>query len=678
MTVPLVSSLNGTHSLSKITWLKPKIAGLEVHDSIALEGEEELSVPYTFRLWVRLTHDQRIPEDIIGKAASLTLLLTKEGESEPTEPQRYFQGLVAEAQEAEQQNEKDYRVVCLTLRPSWWFLHLTKDSRTFQEESAIDILKKLFKELKVEFKDKTKSAGKTKRTFCVQYQESYFHFLSRLMEEEGIGYTFVHEEGKHTMVLFDEDVGETFKDPLTFHDTATTPEMTDPNHLWRFQRVFSPVSSSLAVNDYFQEKPTDKLYTKQPGKAKHGLPLDVYEHPGFFTVLSDGENAAKRRLEEAEWCAEKRSGRSTYAGLAAGQSVTVKECRDKSLNGDYVLVKVVHRYGLDSASGKDNFENSFEVIPTKVVYRPHRRHRRPCIEGVQAAKVTGKSGDEICTDESGRIKIKFYWDTRAQDDDTSSCWVRVATPWSGNNWGAFSVPRVGQEVIVQFEEGDPERPVVLGCLYNGENKPPDGVKDNTQTRLKTQSTPKGGADNYNEIRITDKKDAEEIYIQAEKDAVTLVKNARTTTIDKSHDQLTLNEGDRSVTLKKGKLTTTLEEGDELRTISKGSQTLSIDAGDQTITVAKGARSVTIKKDDTLTIDGNWTITVKGDVKIQADGGILCDTKKDFEVKCNNFKVTANASAEVSANASMTLKATATTDLEGSAMVNVKGGMINLN
>jgi type VI secretion system secreted protein VgrG len=530
----------------------------------------------------------------------------------------------------------------------------------------------------------------------VQYQESYFHFLSRLMEEEGIGYTFVHEEGKHTMVLFDEDTGEKFKDSLTFCETSTSSEMTDPDKLWRFQRAFSSVSSSLAVNDYFQEKPTDKLYTKQPGKAKHGLSLDVYEHPGCFTVLSDGENAAKRRIEEAEWQAEKRVGRSTYAGLVAGQGVTVENCRDKSLNDAYILTKVAHRYGLDEINGKDRFENLFEAIPKKVVYRPPRRHRRPCVEGVQTAKVTGKSGDEICTDEAGRIKVKFYWDTRAEEDDTSSCWVRVATPWSGTNWGVFSVPRVGQEVIVQFEEGDPERPVVLGCLYNGDNKPPDNVKDNTQTRIKTQSTPKGGADNYNEIRITDKKGEEEFYIQAEKDAVTLVKNARTTTIEESHDALTLNKGDRTVILKEGKLTTTLEKGDELRTlnkgsqtltldegdqtvtITKGSQTLSIDAGDQTVTVGAGSRTVTIKKDDTLTIDGNWTITVKGDVKIQADGGIVCDAKKDFEVKCNNFKVTANASAEVSANASMTLKASATTDLEGSVMVNVKGGKINLN
>lgn len=693
--------------IAKSEWIKVTASGLKIYDALGLEGHEAISDPSLFKVLVRLEHGAKVPDDLVGKPATVTLLAPDKPGSKNKKEKRFFHGLIAAIQEVGGADKDGFRFVLLTLRSKFWFLHLTQDSRTFQEISAQDILAKVLKEKQIEFKDKTKGSGKTKRTFCVMYQESYFHFLSRLMEEEGISYTFVQDKSKETLVLFDKDTGEAAKDPLEYRLSSGTPDQTDTDGLWEFRRTMQAVVTSTAVSDYFQEKPDAKLYNKQPGKTKIKLPLDVYQHPIYQEDLKTAEAAAKRRIEAEEVGHIFFEGRSTCVDLFPGQRVKTTKCYDKELNASYVLTKVVHSYGILGSEAKPQNNNRFQAVPDKTPIRPPLRHRRPSIDGMQTAVVTGKKGEEIFTDKAGRIKIKFYWDTRAEADEKSSCWVRVATSLAGKGWGVQTIPRVGQEVMVQFEEGDPERPVVVGCLYNGKNTPPYNEKTKTSTTIKTHSTPKGTDKNFNELRFTDQKDKEEVFLQAEKDAVMLVKDARTTTVQKGNDETTLESGDRVVTLqgkdggskgkgddkltlekgsrtivlKEGDLTTTLDKGSEKHTLKKGDQTITIDSGNQTIKISKGKRSVTIKSNDSLDISGGWKVSVKGKMSISAKGGISFDTPGAFSVSCTSFKVNAKASAAIDAKASaqvkggasLQLKGGATAALEGGAMVNVKGG-----
>ena len=431
-------------------------------------------------------------------------------------------------------------------------------------------------------------------------------------------------------------------------------------------------------------------------------------------------------------------GRSTYAGISAGSIISTKKCAPGALNGDYFVISVKHRYGVRD-DGVD-FDNTFICIDQKKTYRPLIVHHRPRIWGFVTATVTGKKGEEVWSDKYGAIKVKFYWDYRAKDDETSSCWVRVASASASSHWGIIGTPRIGQEVLVQFEEGNPERPIVVGCLYNGIHMPPysekDDVykdkmyKDRTKGKIrsvwKTHSTPKGGAKNFNEISLTDDKGKEEVFIQAEKDYRTLVKDHKVVVIQKGNQETTLESGDRKVTLegndggskgkghdvlillkgdrttdiKEGDLKTTLEKGDEHHTLKKGNQIITIDGGNQEIKISKGKRSVTIKSDDKLEISGGWTVNVKGKLSFDAKGGINMSTPGKFAIQCTQFDLNAKTKATIScaqlamdakmnadikANMALSMKGTlkasvegTMVDVKGTAMTQVKGAMVMIN
>jgi type VI secretion system secreted protein VgrG len=742
----LALSNKGKATQHKVLWLKATIPGLEFHDVLRVEGEDHVSAPFSFELIVRIKENTKVP-DLIGKPVMVEVLTGKD--NKPKDHARYFHGLVAETFEPtfvpdEKNKDNHYRLLHLTLRPHFWFLSLTKDSQTFQEQSALDIVKKLLQEKKIEFKDKVRGSGKTKRPFCVQYNESDFAFISRLLEESGIGYYFVYEKNKHEMVLLDQNsAGVKFKDDLTFwHMSSGSAPGGDLNRLWWFERTQRPVVSEFSANDYFFEKPTQDLHKKAPGKIKSALKFLFYDHLCSFGKKgesdNDGEDVVKQRIEGHEWGAVQMEGRSTYADIAAGSIISTKKCAPSALNGDYFVISVKHRYGVCD-EGVD-FDNTFTCIDQKKTYRPPLVHKRPRIWGFVTAIVTGKKGEEVWSDKYGAIKVKFYWDYRAKDDETSSCWVRVATASASSHWGIIGTPRIGQEVIVQFEEGNPERPVVVGCLYNGIHMPPYGEKDDvykdkmykerTKGKIrsvwKTHSTPKGGAKNFNEICLTDDKGKEEVFIQAEKDYRTLVKDHKVVVIQKGNQETTLESGDRKVTLegkdggskgkghdvlillkgdrtteiKEGKLKTTLDKGDEEHTLKKGSQKITIEHGDQEIKISKGKRSVTIKSDDKLEISGGWTVKVKGKLSFDAKGGIKMSTPGNFDISCMNFNVKANMgakidctnltmnakmSANVKANMQLSMKGQAQASLggamvsvNGSAMTQVKGAMVMIN
>jgi len=706
-------------SLEKSQNLKVKIKGLEVHDCLRLKGEEGLSEPFLISLALRVEKEVKIPETLIGCEASVTVLgLKKPGDRSPSVPLLPFHGLIASLRELE---EPDFKVkgeslqlksLHLDLRPRFWFLKFTKDSRTFQDKTALDIVKELLKEHRVDVKDLCREKGKKRRVFCVQYRESIFDFMSRLLEEEGIGYFFAFDEKKHTLTLFDKNEAcPQFKESLIYKKSAQLSNLSDEKSLWSFAKVMTPCPSIFSSKDYFYETPTQALYTQQPSKEKMPLKLDFYEYPGFFVDKKQGEDKTKQGIEAYEAESIRFLGQSTYLPLSAGSLIKPKGLQDKKLEKSYMITRITHFYGPAQENDTPSSGNLFEVIPSDVTYRPPKKHKRPLVEGPSIAIVTGKKGEEIWSDKEGRIKVRFYWDHRAKDDDTSSCWVRVLMGLAGPGFGTFQTPRVGQEVVVQFEEGDPERPLVVGALYNGMNKPPVTDVNHKQLVFKTRSTPKGAKENFNEIRLNDEKGKELFNLQAEKDMQTLVKDHQLTTVQKGNlettlesgdrililkgqeggtkgkgnDKLILEKGERTVTLKEGQLVTTLEKGDETRKLTKGTQTITIENGDQKLKISKGSREVTLGKDDKLTISGNWTIAVKGKLKLSAKAGIDMETSGALNMKCTNLAIKASAKGNIQAGAALSMKGGASTKIEGamtevkgSGLVKVQGGIIQLN
>jgi type VI secretion system secreted protein VgrG len=387
--------------------------------------------------------------------------------------------------------------------------------------------------------------------------------------------------------------------------------------------------------------------------------------------VSDGNTYASVRIEEREADSFIIRGESRCRAFQPGYKFTLQKHFRPDTNQDYVLLSVTHD-ALDTTFRTSNlaaasYANTYVAIPKTIPYRPPRVTRKPTVQGVQTALVVGKSGEEIWVDNYGRVKVQFYWDRVGQKDDTSSCWIRVAQIWAGKNWGWITIPRIGQEVIVDFLEGDPDKPIITGRVYNAEMMPPYTLPDNqTQSGILSRSSKGGAAANANEIRFEDKKDSEEIHINAEKDMSTVVEhddtqtvqNDRTITvkgkhtetitkdttivIDEGNHSLTLNQGNQSIELKQGNQSTKLDMGDQSTTLSMGNQSTKLDLGNQStkldlgaismeamqsITLKVGGNSITIDqtgvtiKGILISVEGNAITSIKGDAMLQMQGGI---------------------------------------------------------
>ncbi|MGQ9371249.1 type VI secretion system Vgr family protein [Azospirillum sp. ST 5-10] len=579
------------------------------------------------------------------------------------------------------------------LRPWLWMLGFSSDHRIFQNQTAVDIIKAVFGNLGFsDFKDST-TATYTTREYCVQYGESHLDFVLRLMEDEGIFYFFTHESGKHTLVLADD--ASAF---AAISGTATVPYLALPTgkdwidglHVTNCSLEQAVASGVYQTDDYNFTTPATELKASVTGTS--GAP-QVYEYPGNYTTKDQGDALAKVRVDALQAGAKRLSGASVVRAFTAGQSFTLSKHPRSDLNAEWVLHSVSHR-----ATFRE-YDNSFTALPSATTFRPPRVTPRPRIAGTQTATVVGKSGQEIYTDQYGRVKVQFPWDQQGTNDENSSCWIRVAQGWAGKSWGAFFLPRIGMEVVVSFLEGNPDLPIVTGCVYNGTNTLPYALTDDqTKSTIKTNSST--GGNGYNEIRFEDKADSEEIYVQAQKDMTVLIKNSRTTTVDAADDTLTLNQGNRSTTISKGNDTLTISEGNRTSAVAKGNETHSV-KGTRGVTVEgaethtnKDAYTQTVSKDFTLTVDGDITIKASGAVTIEAGKGLTVKSTSDMSLtssagltaKATNAATVQGMSATVKADTGATLQGGTTVTVKGSAqasidgggMTEVKGGIIKLN
>lgn len=561
---------------------------------------------------------------ILGQAMTVALSL-------PSGGTRYYHGLVAQFRHHGALDDGFlYRAV---LRPWLWFLTRTSNCRIFQELSVPDIIKKVFQangfsDFKLEL-----THTYSPRNYCVQYRESDFNFVSRLMECEGIFYFFKHEENKHMLVIADS-----VNAYQTIDGYATIPYFPPENsgqrkqdHIFEWHTSHKVKSGAYILNDYDFEKPKSNLETQFKEKKQYShAEGEHYDYPGNYLDAPTGESYANIRLDELQTDHEAVQGKGNTLGLTAGMLFTLKDHYIATENTKHIIISakflIVSNQYRTGSSQESQYECDFMAIRATQQFRPSRLTPAPFVQGPQTATVVGKEGEEIWTDKYGRIKVKFHWDRDDQKNETSSCWMRVSHPIAGKNWGWVSLPRIGQEVVVSFLEGNPDSPLISGSVYNGTQMPPYALPANqTQSGIKSRSSKEGVAENFNEIRFEDKLDSEEVYIHAEKDFNCVIENNETRKIgldkrDKGNQTVEI-ENDRTVSLNAGNDTLTVKQGDSNTNINVGDYVVDIGAGKATITAMTsielkvGSNSIKIEQSG-ITIMGIM-VKVQADAKLDA-------------------------------------------------------------
>lgn len=605
---------------------------------------------------------------ILGQEVTVSLDLEDEGST------RYFNGLVTRFNQTGESEEGFFTYQAI-LRPWFWVLTRTANCRIFQEKSIPEIIKQVFGDHGFNDYRDSLSASYPKLEYCAQYRETDFNFVSRLMEQAGIYYFFSHDNSKHTLVLGDSySAHASVEGNSDIRYRSTRDHTYDADYIYQWAMATKVQTGAYVIDDYDFTAPKSNLEVKKmnPGSCPH-TDKEVYDYPGEYLTTNDGDNVVKTRLEELQCQIERFHGVANARQLSVGGLFDLTDYYRDEHCKEYLIISASYEMqGPDYLSGnnatpEDSYVCHFEVMNSQTPYRSERTTQKPLITGPQTATVVGKSGEEIWTDEHGRVKVQFRWDREGNSDENSSCWIRVAQPWAGKNWGSISIPRIDEEVIINFLEGDPDRPIITGSVYNGDQTTPYTLPANqTQSGLKSRSSKSGTGENFNELRFEDKKDGEQIYLHAEKDFEQITENNhilkigaekkdkgdltldiyndQTTTLDQGNDTLKIKTGNQEVTLDKGNQTTKLTQGDQTTTLSSGNHSLKLSAGKSTI---EAMQSIELKVgSNSIKIDQSG-ITIKG-MMVKVEGSTMLQAKSPMST------------------------------VEGSGMLTVKGGVVMIN
>ncbi|MCK4629396.1 MAG: type VI secretion system tip protein VgrG, partial [Sedimentisphaerales bacterium] len=591
-----------------------------------------------------------------------------------------------------------------TIVPWLWFLTRVADCRIFQKITIPDIIKEVFRERGfTDFDDKL-SGSYREWEYCVQYRETDFNFVSRLMEQEGIYYYFRHENGKHTLVLADSiGAHEPFPDYEEIRYQPSGGAISKGEYIsdWDVEKEVQP--SQYALNDFDFKNP--KVDLRAVSKMECELTeanYEVYDYPGEYSVTQDGENYARTRIEELHTQYEVVSGNSDARGMCTGFTFKLTGYRLEAQCREYLITSAT--YQLDSGGyeagrvgeGGPVYSCGFTAIDAQQPFRSSRNTSKPSISGPQTAEVVGPKGEEIHTDEYGRVKVQFHWDRQGMKDENSSCWIRVSQSWAGKNWGAMIIPRIGQEVIVEFLEGDPDRPIITGVVYNADNMPPYPLPANkTMSTLKSNSSKEGQG--FNEIRFEDKKDEEQIFVFAQKNQDVRVQNDSFEWV--GNDRHLIVEKDKFEHVKNNRHE--IVETDHKEEI-RGNRHLKVNGNESK--KVDGKLSLIVGADVAEEFDANHSEVTTGDyylkaknIVIEAETNITLNVGNSYisiekgppgtiEMKSGGVvKIEAQTNAEVKGTAGLKLESPATTDLKGTkttvsgdAMCEVKGGIVKIN
>ncbi|NOR63316.1 MAG: type VI secretion system tip protein VgrG [Rhodobacteraceae bacterium] len=642
-------------------------------------------------------------EDVVGQRLSLEL------DDEEGNTRHWHGHCISCAFEGRMGGQGLYRA---EVRPWPWFLTLHADCRIFQEKSALEVIKEIFSDRGFsDIQDKTSSTFE-KREYLVQYRETDYEFVTRLMEEEGMYYFFTHDSSKETLVLADgsgshsplQDAAEIrfeFKEDGGGGGGAGSFKR-DEDHIYEWKSSERVNTGKVSLTDYDFTKPTTdlKALTAIP-KGKHShKDIEVYDYPGIHETADFGKKRTRVRAEALASEYKRTWGKSNVRNMAVGGTFKLKEHPRTDFNKEYLVLGASHKLQIETDEDKDgqtnsdtdqnaveggkkeSYESEFSVQLKAEPYRAPLTTPQPIIPGVQTAVVTGPSGDEIYTDKYGRIKVQFHWDRVGQKDEKTTCFIRVAQTMSGQGWGVFHIPRIGQEVVVQFEEGNPDRPIVTGMLYNEAKKHPfDFPANMTQHGMKSNTTKGGGG--FHELVFEDKKDEEFVRLQSEKDYKETIKNNAEISIGFEKT----DPGDLTQKIYHNK-TEELETGDHSFTVKKGLQTIDI-AKSNGVTIGE-EETISIGTDKTDDIGTNYTIDV-GDtlditagtkIKLTVGGSSIEMTSSEIKIKSATISIEGTGKVEAKAGGAMKLEASgalsakgATAKLEGSGMAEVKAGGI---
>ena len=713
---------------------------------IGITGQETVSRLFHFQLELLATNANAKEvtfDKLLGQTIGVELEVTA-GKSD----KRYISGLCSRVVEGEQ--DIDFTSYHLEIVPHFWLWTRKAQSRIFQQMSVPDILKKVLEGMSPAPSFKLEGTFE-KRDYFVQYRETDFNFACRLMEEEGIYFFFKHTSDGHEMVLSNSpqshaDVPINSKLIYETLSGGNRPE----GRVFQWQKSQELRSGKYTLWDHSFELPHKHLEASEPiqgsvqaGKVAHKLAvggnekLELFDFPGEYAqrfdgvssgggdqaaeldkIFQDNARTVKIRMQEEASASLVVHGSSTCRQLVAGHKFSLEQ--HFNADGKYVLTSVSHSASLDSyrAGSQDEFRytNQFTSQPLELPFRPARLTPKPVVQGTQTAVVVGPPGEEIWPDKYGRVKVQFHWDRDGQNDAKSSCWVRVTTMWAGKQWGMVHIPRIGQEVVVAFEEGDPDQPLIVGSVYNFEQMPPYKLPDHkTQSGLKSRSSKQAGAANFNEFRFEDKKDSEQIYIHAEKNFDGVIENNETRkvgfdkkdkgdqtievfnnqvlkvgcskasdgsqTIDVYKDRTeTVETGNETVTIKKGNRSVKVDTGNDTHTIKTGNRTVQLDKGNDTHQIKMGNRDVKIDMgNDALTIKmGNQTTKLKlGKSATEAMQSIELKVGQS-SIKVDQMGVTIKGMmVKIEGQIQTEVKGLMTT-VQGSAMTTVKGAITMIN
>ncbi len=631
---------------------------------VNFDGHEGISENFEWRIDCLLNYQETIDaKDIIGKPCHVELDTSQQ-------ETRYFHGICTEMRYCGE--EGDYERYNLVLRPWTWLLTRETCCEIFHDKSVRQIIEQIFSDRSGDFESFSVrwvlNGNYDAIPYCVQYQETTYNFISRLMEKFGLFFYFEHKADKHEMVITDNvNSLPTAYAEIRYRQPGDTPLAEEMLSSWQSETRLR--TAQVDVKDYFHEKP--KVVMDKSGKAtdspQHGFKdRKHFRFPAGYTEPALGQKLADVLVDIERADAEQKFSSGTAPMVAAGTKIKLADHPKSEENKEHFAITASHAISLNpgtTGSGSDDeYRGSYTFADTSKPFKVACVTPVPRIMGAQTAEVISEGSEEIDVDKDGRILVRFHWNDKKDPVSKCSCRLRVAQIWAGPSWGGVWIPRVGMEVVVDFIGGDPDCPLVTGAVYNGTNQPP--VKfpaDKTQSTVKSDISKGGGG--FNEFRFEDKKGSEEIFVHAHRDLKTeliegdetrdIKKGKRVTTI-KMDDDRTITDGNDKHTISKGNQTTTISKGNQTTTISMGNQTTEIKMGNQTTKISAGKGTTTAMQSFEIKVGSSsikldpMGVTIKG-MQVKIDGSMTFDAKGGISAK-----------------------------VEGGAMCTIKGGMVMIN
>ncbi|MCU8487020.1 type VI secretion system tip protein VgrG [Vibrio vulnificus] len=666
---------------------------------------EALSAPFEMNLTVLSENDDISFEALSRKTGVLSVYGQGLGAA------RQFNGSISEL--SYMGSGRRYSRYQITLVPQLWFLTQRQDCRIFQNKTAPDIIRHVFDDAGMSDYRFELAGEYQEKDYVLQYRENDHHFVQRLLAEHGMWFYFEHSEAAHTMVIVDSNdaipelvstpLNASYIGPMLFQSHGGG--VSDKEHIFDLEQVHRALTGYVSYSDYNYLTPS--IPQGQDAEDKVNWDLQRYDYPGRYTSPGFGAQRSSEWMSEYAVDSHQIHASSNIMRLASGLSFEISEHPRSSVNRDYLMLSVMHSgdnprvHEEEGADAPTTYQNQFVCLPRDVTYRAPKM-ASPVVDGPQTAVVVGPAGEEIYTDEFGRIKVQFHWDRYGQSDEHSSCWLRVSQSMAAPNWGAVYLPRIGHEVVVTFLEGDPDRPLVTGAVYNGLHTPPYELPEHkTRTVFRTQSHK---ADGYNEMHFEDENDQEKVYFHAQKDMKTKVLNNRYRDIGNDEElEVGRNQennvyGDRKETIHGHKTSETkqtfMERVEQDVTVTyNANQTINVgknrdwyvdehrvthigkndtlEVGERQGSVALASRSTNIGADDSLSVGNHLQVEVNGNTSVRAEGSTAI-------VSADEIKVQVGASSLVlKSSGTIHLNGTAIT-IDGASDVKATGGRVKIN